>query len=1266
MLSRSQRAWSRSLGARLAGLGARGALYLAMGFFCLAGLTASAEAQAITSVTVSPTTFSAAGQTLTFSIGFTTSSQLNSLTIAANSIDTPDDTVVCPASFPITNVPASFTCTATHVTTAFDVSAGYALETPTFVAVTTAGPTDSGAGSQVRATFVSSSPTSTTTTVSSSVNPSTVGQSVTLTATVAGSGSSPTGTVTFSDGATTLGSATLSGGQASFPTSALSVGSHTITASYGGDTNNSASSGSMTQTVNKATSTTALASSVNPSASGQNVTFTATVTGVSPTGTVTFKDGATTLGSATLSGGQASFTTSALSVGSHTITASYGGDTNNNASSGSLTQTVNKATSTTALASSVNPSTSGQSVTFTATVTGVSPTGTVTFKDGATTLGSATLSGGQASFTTSALSVGSHTITASYGGDTNNNSSTATLTQVVNQATSTTTLSSSVNPSTSSQSVTFTAAVTGVSPTGTVTFKDGATTLGSATLSGGQASFTTSALSVGSHTIAASYGGDTNNNSSTATLTQVVNQATSTTTLSSSVNPSTSSQSVTFTAAVTGVSPTGTVTFKDGATTLGSATLSGGQASFTTSALSVGSHTITASYGGDTNNNSSTATLTQVVNQATATTSLNASSTSSTVGAAVTFTAAVTGVSPTGTVTFKDGATTLGSATLSGGQASFTTSALSVGSHSITATYGGDVNNKGSASTPVTVVVQKATLSVVVTASTTSPNFGTSVALTARVTGGFSPTGSVNFLDGGKLLATVSLSNGQAQFATATLAVGSHSITVAYLGDGNNQPAASPALSLTVGKTATSTSLMASASSVLFNSPVSFSATVTGQSPTGTVTFKDGATGLGTAALVSGKAVLTVSNLSVGNHSVVATYNGDGNNAPSSSSAVTVAIGRPNPAADPNVQGLVTAQATAEVNFAQTQTNNITERLEALHSDDTPFFSNNLAVSALPGPTPNSVSALADEQDSATRDPAFSAIDKATRKGAPAASAQTPPFAIWTAGAILYGATNVLGTSSNDNRFTTSGVTVGLDGRIVDGLKAGFAIGFGDDHTSIGTNGATSAGANISGTAYVDYHAFGSLFFDGLLGYGSATFHSNRFVPLPSLVELGTRQGSELFGALMLTSEQKWDALHLAPYARMQFIDATLGAYTEQGDPTWALSYASASMQEVSGVLGIRGSYDIGMSWGVLSPTVRLEYAHAFNTSLTQVLTYADTPATNYSFPVAGLGQNTGTATVGLVACYPNGVTANLEFQYSDAGAEGHAQGLRGALNIPF
>jgi hypothetical protein len=197
------------------------------------------------------------------------------------------------------------------------------------------------------------------------------------------------------------------------------------------------------------TSTTTVTASVNPSVFGQQVSFTATVapTGASaniPTGTVTFNDGATNLrGGTSLGNGVWVFnTTTTLSVGTHLITASYSGDNNFSASTSTgLTQTVNQAASMTGLVASPNPSTFGQAVTLTATVSPVAPgagtpSTTVAFLDSGVSLGTGPLNGGQAMLTIPVLTVGMHSFTAVYPGDDNFLGSTsAALAEAVNKAT---------------------------------------------------------------------------------------------------------------------------------------------------------------------------------------------------------------------------------------------------------------------------------------------------------------------------------------------------------------------------------------------------------------------------------------------------------------------------------------------------------------------------------------------------------------------------------------------------------------------------------------------------------------------------------------------------------------------------------------------------------------------------------------------------------------------------------------------------------------
>lgn len=761
-----------------------------------------------------------------------------------------------------------------------------------------------------------------------STNPiSTVfGQSVALSATVtvtAPGGGVPTGNVSFFDGAAFVGSAALVGSTATLNTSSLSTGSHTLTAVYNGDFSFLGStSAAQVQQVNPASTTSTVTANPNPSVVGQAVVFTVTVAAVppgagTPAGAVTFFVDGQPQPPVNLNGaGQATLTTSSLGVGGHTITAQYAGNVNfSGSSSVPFAQTVNVGSSTTALSSAVNPSVFGQAVTFTATVAAFAPasgqpTGTVTFFNGATSLGSATLAGGVAMLTTSALTIGNNSVTAVYAGDSNFATSTSpAVTQSVQAAgTTTTMLGASINPSAFGQSVTFTAGVQAVAPgsgtpTGNVTFLiDGVAQPPVALNAAGQAAFSTTSLSVGNHTVAATYGGDGNFTTSTSTtpLTQSVARANATTSIvSSSVNPSVFGQNVVLSATVSATAPgagnpTGTVSFFDAGILLGSTALSAGAASLTVNTLSVGTHNLTAAYSGDGNFNTSTSAtpLLQTVNKAGTTTGTVASSVNpSLLGQAVVFTVNVTATapgvgSPTGTVTFFDGGTQLGTGTLNNGTATLSKSTLSAGPHSITASYAGnDSFTTSTSATALTQTVNKASTTTSVTPSVNPSVFGQSVSFTATVAavapGSGTPTGSVTFTIDGVTSAPVTLVNGSASFATSSLAVGPHVVSATYSGDAGFNTSTSDTLTANVNKANAAATVLSAPNPSVFGQSVTLTATITAAAPgagapTGTVTFFDGGQSLGSRTLSAGVATLAINSFTVGTHALTVAYSGDG------------------------------------------------------------------------------------------------------------------------------------------------------------------------------------------------------------------------------------------------------------------------------------------------------------------------------------------------------------------------------------------------------
>ena len=250
-----------------------------------------------------------------------------------------------------------------------------------------------------------------------------------------------------------------------------------------------------------------------------------------------------------------------------------------------------------------------------------------------------------------------------------------------------------------------------------------------------------------------------------------------------------------------------------------------------------------------------------------------------TYGQTVTFTAVVANpfgpANPTGPVDFyldyvPGGVnTSLGHAGLVNGVARLTTAKLPAGSHTVTAVYAGTATLVGSASSPLPLVVNPASVSIALTDSATGPVlYGTPLILTAAVTntGGtpVSPTGTVNFLDGATLIGHARLVNGVASLTTPRLGGGViHVLTAVYDSNPNFTAATSSAASQEVDQASTSAVLTnPSVGPVVFGSPVTLTDVVAGVGtpavPTGTVTFYSGATVVGRAALdKTGKATIT-------------------------------------------------------------------------------------------------------------------------------------------------------------------------------------------------------------------------------------------------------------------------------------------------------------------------------------------------------------------------------------------------------------------------
>jgi len=625
-------------------------------------------------------------------------------------------------------------------------------------------------------------------TVSSSLNPSILSQSVTFTAQVntsSVSNGTPTGSIAFSfqsasGSTTTLGTQPVDAtGKASISSASLPLGNNIVRATYTSLNYYESGSAGLTQQVLSGYQTTiAVNSSHNPSSYGANVTFTAQVTSSAtgqgtPAGSILFTYGSIVLGTEPMDAtGTASVSTSSLPLGYDTITATYQPSNLFAASSMILSQQVISGyPTTTTINSSLNPSTVGQLVTFSSHVASANgvPTGSVSFADGGTVLQSVSVdASGNAVYATSALTANvTHIITASYVPTGTFAASSATVNQVVNGVPTTSSLTANPTSVNAGMPVVLVASVvptsgTGV-PTGTVSFYAGATLLGTAPLAGSTASLSVATLPAGADVVTCKYSGDATYAASVCGgVTVTIALAPTTLTITPSANPVAALMPVTFTAHLTiNGQPAGagyTVGFGLSGSLLpnqpplvNATTDATGTATF----IAVGFHTgltgVMASFVATASLGGSSATVGETAYPDTTSMTLIAAPNPGIQNNPVTIVATVantTGAgSPVGSVTFVDVTTgsALGIVTLSGAAGSLetatvTTSTLTPGVHTIQATYGpgSDFVAGPSATVSVTIAPQDFSLTAAPPSISMQTEHHGSMTLMLASIGGFS------------------------------------------------------------------------------------------------------------------------------------------------------------------------------------------------------------------------------------------------------------------------------------------------------------------------------------------------------------------------------------------------------------------------------------------------------------------------------------------------------------------------------------------------
>ena len=569
------------------------------------------------------------------------------------------------------------------------------------------------------------------------------------------------------------------------------------------------------------------------------------------------------------------------------------------------------ATTTTALKAQPLAGYTGNAVAFTAAVqvpSALAPTGSVTFLDNGRPTGSTSLTGATATFTASNLTPGTHAFTATYTGDANYTPSTSAPADLTSPFSNTSLALSTAAPTAfAGAPVTLTAALAPTTATGTVTFLDGNTILARQPLNPlngqGQAAITTSTLALGPHTLTALYSGDANDSIATSpVLALTINPNATTLTLAPVPTTQAVGNPVRLAVTITPAASTGAIIFLDSYTapgqtqatiqTLGQATLAAGAATFTYSSPPPGNHVLSAAYAGDTADLASTsATLTTTITPLTSTITLTTPSASLAYAAPASFTVTISPATATGTITLRDASRTiLAQSPLTSATATFTLPNLSIGLHAFTAAYAGDLNDTASTSPALTLTITPDPTTLTLAPIATAIPSGSPVTLTATITPA-TATGTITFRDPqAGTLGQAILAGGAATLSLPSLPTGPYTITATYAGDPNDAPSLSNAITTQVALTATTTTLATPPHTITTGTPLTLTATTSPAPASGSITFTDNTTTLGTALLVNGAATLQLPDLSVGNHTLRAAYAGNSLLAASTSPASTITV----------------------------------------------------------------------------------------------------------------------------------------------------------------------------------------------------------------------------------------------------------------------------------------------------------------------------------------------------------------------------------------
>lgn len=582
-------------------------------------------------------------------------------------------------------------------------------------------------------------------------------------------------------------------------------------------------------------------------------------------------------------------------------------------------------------------------------------------------------------------------------------------------------------------------------------------------------------------------------------------------------------------------------------------------------------------------------------------------------------------------------------------------------SYTVTATETGGSGTSVTTGTIAGVVIASGPLSIAPSAPTGTSSGATYVQQNQAAGG----AGTYSYTSSGTLPPGTSLNPGTGQVLGTVVTPGSYTYTVTVTDTGTPTPStASATTTVTIGSGAVTIGPSSSFNAV---SGKSFTQEFTANGGSGPYAFSsNGALPAGLALSTSG--TLSGRPTTEGSYSfTMIAIDGQG---VAGALVVTINVGaRPDPTKDANVIGIQNAQLMASYRFATAQSSNTMARLEGNRDclrDSWNVQLNPNQPSAASDTSNGHAPSVTNAQGMQAKQPLITADHAA--KATPDTDTEQDKYrnrcadrGVWAAGSVDYGNLGIA-----NNSFTTPGITLGVDAKVMKGWIAGLAIGAGMDKTTIGSGAASSKGQFGSLMAYTSAHLVDQIYFDALIGYGLSYFNASRSVSGETFTLNGGRNANQLFSTLKLSGEYKIKGLKLMPYGRLDLGNVNLGSYSESGDTMLALNYESANFNYNTVAGGLKTAWLFETTNGDYQPYLRYEEQFAKSNTVTQTMSYADISNVKYALQSNPLFASASVFGSGMSFTAKSGLGAQLDYTFLN-GSNGYTQNsFRLMLRKPF